>query len=281
MEPVVSIIGVTYNQAKLMERGLRIWLKQTFNLNYELIVVDDGCTDNTEQVIKELQKKHKQLRYIKLLRDKEGKQLSCAVPFNVGLKAARGKIVVFTWWDRIPTTTCLYDLYYPHLSGDGNTVVSLLAKHIATYSSMNVLSDEILDSILSTVNWEKNPELLWDLLIDDLNEHTMPSLANESACFSLAKSKMIELGGYDERYTYVRSHCNIDLWDRFKRAGMNIIWKPNAVFHQPHPSTRSAEDERMRHREASLYMGQNVIRNPDGFGKVPFKEIKCKKSVLS
>ena len=49
--PAVSVVIATYNRAELLTETIESVLKQTFR-DFELIVVDDGSTDNTEKVLK-------------------------------------------------------------------------------------------------------------------------------------------------------------------------------------------------------------------------------------
>ncbi|MCC6457180.1 MAG: glycosyltransferase family 2 protein [Caldilineaceae bacterium] len=49
--PLFSITIPTYNRAHLLPRAITSVLEQTFS-NFELILVDDGSTDNTEEVVK-------------------------------------------------------------------------------------------------------------------------------------------------------------------------------------------------------------------------------------
>jgi glycosyltransferase involved in cell wall biosynthesis len=49
--PTVSVIIATYNRAGLLKETIESVLKQTFQ-DFELIVVDDGSTDDTEAVLK-------------------------------------------------------------------------------------------------------------------------------------------------------------------------------------------------------------------------------------
>ena len=49
-EPLVSVIIPCYNQSRYLDRAIRSVLSQNY-LNYEIIVVDDGSTDNSWEVV--------------------------------------------------------------------------------------------------------------------------------------------------------------------------------------------------------------------------------------
>ena len=58
---MISIIIPTYNRARVLPRAIDSVLKQTYE-NWELIIIDDGSTDNTQEI---LQSYHDhRLRYI-------------------------------------------------------------------------------------------------------------------------------------------------------------------------------------------------------------------------
>ncbi len=48
--PLFSVIIATYNRASLLSRALQSVFAQTF-VDYEVIVVDDGSIDDTDQVL--------------------------------------------------------------------------------------------------------------------------------------------------------------------------------------------------------------------------------------
>jgi glycosyltransferase involved in cell wall biosynthesis len=58
-----SIITPTYNRADLIERAVKSILNQSYQ-NFEMIIVDDGSTDNTEKIISKYSD-DKRIRYVK------------------------------------------------------------------------------------------------------------------------------------------------------------------------------------------------------------------------
>ncbi|MCK5342735.1 MAG: glycosyltransferase family 2 protein, partial [Candidatus Heimdallarchaeota archaeon] len=85
--PLISIIIPTYNREKLILNALDSIFNQTFQ-DYEILIIDDASTDNTEQVIKELN--HSKIKYLKL--EKNSGQ---CIARNFGAKRAQGQFIAF------------------------------------------------------------------------------------------------------------------------------------------------------------------------------------------
>ena len=83
--PNVSIIIPTFNRADCITRTIDSVLDQTYK-DFEVIVVDDGSTDNTREVCKPYSDT---IRYI--FRDNAG----CAAARNTGIHSSRGKWIAF------------------------------------------------------------------------------------------------------------------------------------------------------------------------------------------
>lgn len=96
----VSIIIPTYNRQKSLLRTLDSLFIQTFpQENLEIIIVDDGSTDDTETLIQETKKSHENLVYIK----QENKGAASAR--NLGILHSKGDIIGFTDDDCVPAPT--------------------------------------------------------------------------------------------------------------------------------------------------------------------------------
>ncbi|MHB8117595.1 MAG: glycosyltransferase family 2 protein [Methanothrix sp.] len=85
--PIVSVIISTYNRAYLVGRAIRSVLDQTYQ-DFELIVVDDGSADNTDEVVKGFN--DLRIRYIRHEQNK-----GSAAARNTGINAAQGEYIAF------------------------------------------------------------------------------------------------------------------------------------------------------------------------------------------
>lgn len=87
MNQLVSIILPTYNGAYMIENAIKSVLNQSFS-NFELIVVDDGSSDGTQELIFNLQKQDNRIIYIK-----NEVNLGIQKTLNIGLKKAKGAYI--------------------------------------------------------------------------------------------------------------------------------------------------------------------------------------------
>jgi len=83
----VSVIIPTYNRAHLVSRAIQSVLNQTYQ-DFEIIVVNDDSTDNTEETVKSFD--DKRIRYVQHKKNRGG-----AATRNTGIKAARGEYIAF------------------------------------------------------------------------------------------------------------------------------------------------------------------------------------------
>jgi len=83
----ISIVIPTYNRAYILREALESVLAQSYT-DFEVLVVDDGSTDDTARVVGSIQ--DKRIRYIQ----KERNQ-GCSAAYNTGIRAAQGEWIAF------------------------------------------------------------------------------------------------------------------------------------------------------------------------------------------
>lgn len=85
--PSISIVIPAHNEEKYIEKTLQSLQQQTYD-DYEAIVVANGCTDKTEEILKQ-QAKGKKVRYLSL------PQPNVSVARNAGALNANGPLLLF------------------------------------------------------------------------------------------------------------------------------------------------------------------------------------------
>ncbi|MGO9687474.1 MAG: glycosyltransferase family 2 protein, partial [Syntrophobacteraceae bacterium] len=83
--PLVSVVIPTYNRERFVDKAINSVLSQSFN-DYEIIVVDDGSTDETPRVLASYKDR---VKYI------YQKNSGVSSARNAGIREARGEWVAF------------------------------------------------------------------------------------------------------------------------------------------------------------------------------------------
>lgn len=98
---LVSVIIPTYNRGEIITKSLNSVLAQTFQ-DFELIVIDDGSTDNTYDMIKDLDPR------LKIIRQQNQ---GVGAARNTGIRASKGKYIAFLdsddEWNPIYLEACI------------------------------------------------------------------------------------------------------------------------------------------------------------------------------
>lgn len=84
--PLISVIMATYNRTELLPRSIESVLNQTF-ANFELIIVDDGSTDETQSILKNYEGQDSRIVVAYQLNS------GLATGLNHGLQLAKGKYI--------------------------------------------------------------------------------------------------------------------------------------------------------------------------------------------
>lgn len=85
-QPLMSVVIPMYNASAFIHKTLEQLTHQTYK-NIEIIIVDDGGTDNSVDIVRQYAKHDKRIKLIKQ------KNAGVSVASNTGIKAATGKYV--------------------------------------------------------------------------------------------------------------------------------------------------------------------------------------------
>jgi glycosyltransferase involved in cell wall biosynthesis len=104
---MISIIIPAYNRSEQLRCCLDSIMAQTFK-NFEVIIINDGSTDNSLDIAKEYKKKFEEVNINCKIIDQENKGAPNAR--NHGFQASKGEYVIFCDADAILQRSCLWDM---------------------------------------------------------------------------------------------------------------------------------------------------------------------------
>jgi GT2 family glycosyltransferase len=200
--PAVSIVVAAHDAAVTLPALLRACAGQDVEGGAEVVVVDDGSTDDTRRIAKEAG-----------VRVLEQENLGPAAARNRGWRAARAPVVLFTDADCVP-----------HPDWARRLAAGLDARHAAACGSYGIANPGPL--LAETVH----AEILWrhSRLRDDVEFAGSYNLA-------LRRSALERVGGFDESYRSPSAEDN-DLSYRLADAGVTIRFVPDAIVDHHHPT---------------------------------------------
>ncbi|MCT6869358.1 MAG: glycosyltransferase family 2 protein [Apibacter sp.] len=178
MAPIVSVIMAAYNAEKHISASIESIINQTFN-NFELLVINDGSTDNTQSIVKEYCKKDS--RIILLNNDKN---LFVIKSRNKGIEKAKGKYIAILDSDDLALPNRLeYQVKYL----ENNPDIFLIG------SSAYIIdeNDKVENSFIAPTGYEK---LKNNINKNNLIYHSTVMFRNENVFY---REKMIYCEDYD------------------------------------------------------------------------------------
>ena len=117
----VTVIICARNEAENLEKNLPSVLSQEYPV-YEVVVVNDCSSDNTDEILGKFLKKYSHLRTTGIVEDKKfthGKKLA----ITVGIKAAKNEILIFTDADCQPVSNQWIKNIQRHFTGEKSIVL--------------------------------------------------------------------------------------------------------------------------------------------------------------
>src|SRR3990167_1885346 len=201
----LSVIIPTYNEEKVVGECISSLDKQTYS-DFETIMVDDGSTDGTLDILKALRGKIDNLKILKQ------KHKGPGAARNLGAKEARGDILVFVDADMTFDKNFLKNLVRPIVSGSAK----------GTFSKYEYVS-----------NWDNIWARCWNLNEgwEEKKRHPKNYPDTQPVFRALLKKEFDRVGGFDPKAGYM------DDWTLSKKLGYEAVSAPGAIFYHQNPES--------------------------------------------
>ena len=203
---MISVILPVFNGEKYLQQSIRSILEQTYE-NWELIIVNDCSTDNTEEIAQRYAKIDKRIRVINNL---ENKKLPASL--NIGFSNAKGQY--FTW------------------TSDDNAY----AKDAFEKLRKNLIDNNV-DFVFSDYQViDEEDYILYNQVTGPVEE--LPYYNNVGACFLYKKEIQEHLKGYNVNKFLVEDY---DFWLRVYWKYKMLHISESLYFYRIHAKSLTSE----------------------------------------
>ena len=229
----VSIVLLAYNNINYTRDCVESIIKHTNNIDYELILVDNGSTDGTKEYFESIPNaKVIHLKY----------NIHLVKGFNIGLMAAEGKYSAAVCNDFIFTPNWLYNLI---LCIESDPTIGFVSPGATSISNMQ----QIDIPFNSKEEFEKEAER-YNVSNSRKWEERVVLLPNVLCC---PTALLDSIGYYDTRF-YRGEFLDDDISFRIRRAGYKLIYCGDTITHHYGSLTTSID-----HQSNSLEEGRKTF----------------------
>ncbi len=210
----VSVLIPAYNEEQTIGKTLSA-LQKSYHKRFEALVINDGSTDNTSEIVEKFAEKDKRIKLI----NKENGGKSSAL--NLGMRIARYEIVVTIDGDTILQPQTIDEIIKPFQDKNvdavcGNVEVGNVCNTLTAFQALEYITAQ---------NFDRNA-------LEEVNAiNVVPG-----ATGAWKREKVLEIGGYeDDTLTE-----DADLTIKMLAAGGKIVYAHNARSYTEAPQTLSA-----------------------------------------
>jgi cellulose synthase/poly-beta-1,6-N-acetylglucosamine synthase-like glycosyltransferase len=207
MKKKISIVVPCFNAQETIEKCISALLEQDYSEGYEIVMVDDGSTDDAAKIIK----KCKKIKYI------FQKNAGPAKARNNGWKKAAGDIVVFTDSDCVPEKDWLKEMIKPFATNFKIGAVG--GAYNKTINSNSLLANLIGEEIKFRYR--------------NIGKYTD---AHGSYSLAVRREVLKKVGGFDESYPVATAE-DWDLCYKIIKVGYKIYFNKAAKVGHHHPTS--------------------------------------------
>ena len=216
----ISVIVPTYNRKKSLRKALESLISQDplGKFTYEVLIIDDGSSDGTEDVVTEIIRRECNVPISYVYKEGGG----AAAARNTGVAQAHGQWIAFFDDDQWAEPRWLSELYETALENDAQCVggTMLLDLPDSWAEDLSPFCRRLLDENVLATEAKKYPA------------DTLPSTGHV-----LIRRNVIErIGGFE--LTIREAGEDSDLFARLQRQGVRNWYTPRAIAHHVIPESR-------------------------------------------
>jgi GT2 family glycosyltransferase len=217
--PYLSVIIPTYQRCDSVARLLRALAQQTLAPEcYEVIISIDGSHDGTPEMVEAFAAPY---QLSQVWQSNSGR----AVARNAGIRLAQGEVLVFFDDDMEPAPDCLEGHWRAHFVG--GRLAAIGAVPIQCDANDPPVAKYIAAKFSQHLNRLAQPDHQF-VLRDFYSGH-----------FSIRRTVLAEIGLFDESFR-IYGNEDLELSWRVRKAGVQLIYLPNAVAYQHYSKDFSA-----------------------------------------
>lgn len=242
--PLVTVIIASYNGEKFLEDCLGSLIKSTYP-NLDILIVDDGSTDNSKKIFAKYLKLSNQIRIVK-----NEKNIGLSKSRNKAIRESKGDVLLF-------------------LDNDTEIMPDTIDKLIAAlYSSPKLGAVQAL-----LVDFEKRdliqvgglkliPYTGWGIILDQWKERKIykpnGNVIGLGAALAVNREVVMKINGFDEEFFHYTD--DLDFSYRIWVAGYQIAIVPDAIVYHWTKPMEMRKNVHDNNEKVYFHMGKNSIR---------------------
>jgi teichuronic acid biosynthesis glycosyltransferase TuaG len=232
----ISIVMPAYNSALYIEESIKSVLAQTY-ADWELIIVDDGSTDNTEKIVQSYIVSHQNIFYYKQANKGQ------AISRNKGIELSTGHLMAFLDSD---------DLWLPHTL---ETLYSTIQKEKVDFvfcSFYRLINGQMQEETINTFPLGK---------LDGWQMKSILSLYNPLVIHGMLtfRQHIVDVGGFELNPKLLNCSEDYNLWIKIALQGKTFFGLPErlAIYRMHEAGTHQ---NTIKMLEAEIFVHRNYLR---------------------
>jgi glycosyltransferase involved in cell wall biosynthesis len=236
-KPEISVVVCTHNRAALLADCVDSLLNQTVDKNrFEIIIVDNNSTDNTEETAKELVKNHNNIKYFK------ESIIGYSAPRNCGWKNASGDIIAYIDDDEIAAPDWLESIEKAFQIEEKPDIVGGICM----------------------LKYDADPPGWFIESMGGTNKNRQKGILNQRKdCFlgcgniALKKEVLEKLNGFSNNFNtkdgFLMMGEDTDICHRAKNAGFKLFYDPEIkIYHRMNENNYNIEKRKLKAKRTGM-----------------------------